>query len=173
MAKEHIAVQTEIITSDERDIDTRFGKIKISSSNKISFPHGMIGMPEVHNFALAPCPIKKYSHFTLLQSLDNEELCFLTLPVASSLYKNPDSLISSNDIESVCSAFGIKEENLAVILIATIHNDENNQLSNISVNLRAPIILDTSNKVGGQYVFLRSEYAIRHFLKEQDNYYLG
>lgn len=172
MAKEHIAVQTEIVTSEEREVNTRFGKIKISSSNKISFPHGMIGMPEANNFALAPCPIKKYSHFTLLQSLDNEELCFLTLPVASNFYKATDSLISSNDIESVCSAFSIKEENLAVILIATIHNDEENKLSTISVNLRAPIILDTSSKVGGQYVFLRSEYPIRYFLKDQDNYYL-
>src|SRR5690554_4772706 len=62
-------------------IETRFGQVRVYRNQPIIFPTGMLGMPEKNQFCLTTLPSPKMARFKLLQSLEDDTLSFLTLPV--------------------------------------------------------------------------------------------
>jgi len=78
-------------------LDTRFGKITVNRKNPITFPNGMLGVPDRFLFCLTSFPSEKLARFKLLQSLDEAELSFIMLPIE---IDNP--IIARDDIEIAC-----------------------------------------------------------------------
>jgi len=62
-------------------IQTRFGEIPLKKNYPLSFPRGLLGMPDKRSFFITNFPSKKLQKFKLLQSLDDYTLSFITLPV--------------------------------------------------------------------------------------------
>lgn len=140
--------------SEAEEIDTRFGRVTVNPRQAIFFTNGLLGMPDKNSFCLTHFPSEKMARFKLLQSLDDVSLSFITLPVD---IKNP--LIERADLEQAAKDLEMKLEHVAVLLVVTVHRESG--AARISVNTRAPILIDSARKLAAQYVFPHAKYMIR------------
>lgn len=140
-------------------IDTRFGSMEFSRSNTFTMPHGILGFADKREFGLANLPAERYGHFMLLQSLEDAALSFLVLPLEA-----VPELIAAPDLEEACAAAGTAAEHAIVMLIATARKDEESGAVTLSINLRAPIVIDAERHTARQHVLNNVAYPIRHEL---------
>lgn len=138
-------------------VQSRFGEIHIDTRKTILFPQGLLGFPDKQRFALAQFPGEKMAQFTLLQSLDDAALSFITLPLPVE-----NAIVGSDDIREACHDLQIPEENLGTLLIVSVHRRPGEV--KLSVNARAPIFIDTEQRLGVQYVFQYDRYVVQHML---------
>lgn len=154
--------QAAAMDGDGIGIETRFGPMTFDRSNTFTMPHGMLGFADRRAFGLANLPAERYGHFMLLQSLEEAALSFLVLPLAVA----PD-MIAEADVREACEALGYEPANVIVMLIATARKDDAGAVT-LSVNLRAPILIDSEHQTARQYVLNNIAYPIRHILNGDD-----
>ncbi len=138
-------------------VQSRFGDISVDTSKALVFPHGLLGLPDKLNYVLAGFPSEKMKQFMLLQSLDDKALSFITLPVAA---ENP--ILIADDIKAACRELQITETNLGLLLVVTVHRSPGTV--KLSVNARAPILIDGARRLGVQHVFQNDRYSVQHML---------
>lgn len=138
-------------------IESRFGTLTVRSHASLLFPQGLLGFTDYRNFALADLPDGKQPQFKALQCLTDANLAFLVAPLPSN-----STAIDADDIQEACNSLSISPEDLAVVLIVTVRRDDDG--AHVSVNLRAPVLIDTRNRVARQYVLPNNKYQIRHKL---------
>ncbi len=78
-------------------IPSRFGDITVDTGKAVSFPRGLLGMPDKSRFVLTGFPSPKMQQFMLLQSLEEQALSFITLPLDVR-----NTIIAENDIKAAC-----------------------------------------------------------------------
>ncbi len=135
-------------------IETRFGAVEFNFDQPILFTRGLLGMPEHQRFALADFPNPRFAQFKLLQCLDDTQLSFITLP----LDLQP-SLIREEDLKRACEDVGMAYEALAVLLMVTVHRSLDKVV--LSVNARAPLLIDADQRQAVQYVFSHDRYPVQ------------
>jgi flagellar assembly factor FliW len=135
-------------------IQSRFGDIEVETASKITFKHGLLGIPEAVSFCLTELPHIKTDQFKLLQCMDDKDLSFIVVP---SQYDN--QLLESSDLEEACKVLGYDKKSLVVLFIVTVHEGADRHLS---VNAKAPILIDAAKRSATQYVFQNTAYAIQH-----------
>ena len=130
------------------------GEVVIDSSKIIKFEHGIPGFEDENEFVLLP--IEENSIFQVLQSVNTEGIAFIiTSPYA--VTKNYNFELD----ESTLDVLDIKSENeVAVFAIVSLKET----LANSTVNVKAPIILNTTNNKAKQVILDNNEYSIRHQL---------
>jgi flagellar assembly factor FliW len=138
-------------------IESRFGTLTIHPHATILFPQGLLGFGDCRDFALADLPNGKQPQFKALQCLTDANLAFLVAPLPSD-----SSAIDRVDVEEACQSLSIAQEDLVIVLIVTVRRDDDG--SHVSVNLRAPVLIDTRRRVARQYVLPNNKYEIRHKL---------
>jgi flagellar assembly factor FliW len=138
-------------------INTRFGKIKVNRDAPIQFTKGLLGMPDKNEFCLVDFPVGKFEQFKLLQSLEDDNLSFITLPID---LDNP--IIERADIEEGCRDLGIPTDELALLLIVSVHRDVNQV--RLSANARAPLFMHANKRYAEQYVLRNNKYVVRHMI---------
>lgn len=140
-------------------IDTRFGDMEFDRDSAVYLPRGLFGYADHHDFGIANLPDPRLEQFKLMQSLTDADLSFIVAPL------NMDSdTIDAADIDQACEALSIARSDVAVLLIvATRKVGEETQ---VSVNLRAPIVVDTRSQTAWQYVLSNSRYPVRHVLSQ-------
>jgi flagellar assembly factor FliW len=148
--------------SDDRQvIETRFGPMEFSGSQSLFMTRGVLGFAEHKHFGLAYLPNKFIDQLMLLQSLESPDTSFLVLPLGIDA-----GIIEQEDLVAACNTMKIEPENAVVAVIVTIRDVGGKP--QISVNLRAPILLDSDARTGWQYVLPNSKYAVRHVLAAAD-----
>lgn len=138
-------------------IKSRFGEISVDTGKALTFPRGLLGMPERFNFILANFPSPKMQQFKLLQSLEDAALSFITLPT-----ELQNSIVARADISAACRDLQINEQSLALLFIVSVHRTP--EQVKLSVNARAPLLIDAERKTGIQYVFQNDDYKVQHML---------
>lgn len=138
-------------------IESRFGTLTIRPQATLMFPQGLLGFGDCRDFALAELPNGKQPQFKALQCLSDPSLAFLVAPLPS---ESP--AIDRSDVEEACQTLSIAAEDLAIVLIVTVRRDDDG--AHVSVNLRAPVLIDTKRRVARQYVLPNNKYEIRHQL---------
>jgi flagellar assembly factor FliW len=133
---------------------TRFGPLALDPERVILFPHGLLGFGGRHRYMLAEIP-GATAAFKLLQSIDDAELSFVVLPLDVT-----DGPIGRPDLAAASRALTIEDTALAVLAIVTLRA-ETAQLD-CTVNLRAPLLVDTARRLGYQHVLPDDAYALRH-----------
>lgn len=136
-------------------IETRFGPMEFAADDALHLPRGILGFAEHRDFGLAFLPNKFIDQLMLLQSLDDAGTSFLVLPVATN-----SGVIEDRDLSGACSAMDIDVENAVMLLIVTIR-DTGGQ-PQVTVNLRAPVIVDSASRRAWQYVLPNAKYPTRH-----------
>lgn len=134
-------------------IESRFGQVQVKLENAIFFPQGLLGLPDNLHFTITDVPRKNMGNFKLLQCLNDHSLSFVVLPLG---LENP--VIEKRDLEDCCKSVGIPINDLVVLLIASVQKTP--ESVRITVNARAPVVIDTVRKVAGQYVFPHNKYEI-------------
>ena len=152
----HMTAVTPVHTMIET-IKTRFGEVSVDTTKSVMFPLGLLGMPDRFHFVLTQFPNPKMQQFMLLQSLDDKNLSFITLPVDIH-----NAIIMANDLKIACRDMQIDEANAAALLIVSVHRSFDSV--KLSVNARAPLLIDATQKIGAQYVFQNDRYSVQHML---------
>jgi flagellar assembly factor FliW len=142
---------------DRQVIETRFGPMEFPKDQALFMPRGILGFAEHKNFGLAHLPNRFIDQLMLLQSLTSPETSFLVLPLAIDC-----GIIGQDDLVAACSTMNVDPDNAVVAVIVTIR-DAGGQ-PQVTVNLRAPILLDSESKTGWQYVLPNAKYPVRHNL---------
>ena len=157
-AKTHSMTQAKSLTaSGQLALNTRFGLIEVDPAKSVQFIRGLLGMPGRERFVLTGFPNPSLQQFTLLQSLDDEALSFITLPVE---LRNP--FIEEHDLVGAAQELDIRPNDLVTLLIVTVHRSLD--ATRISVNARAPLLVDAKQRQALQYVFLNDRYKVQQMM---------
>jgi flagellar assembly factor FliW len=123
----------------------------------VVFPNGLLGFPDKFQYCLTTFPSQKLAKFKLLQSLDDAELSFITLPLT------PDNkIIAREDVDAACRDLDIPVQDLTLLLIVTVHRMGDHV--RLSVNARAPLFIHAEKRIAAQYVFHNPKYDIQHMI---------
>lgn len=147
---------------EPRVIQTRFGPITVSQDKPILFDRGLLGIPESQHFTLVDFPAENLKQFKLLQSLDKEELSFITLPLDLD-----NAIIARSDLQKACEDVNMPADKLAVLVIVSVHRSPSNVT--LSVNARAPLLINADTRQALQYVFQHSRYKVQQLLNLSDH----
>jgi flagellar assembly factor FliW len=145
-------------TEDEKlVIESRYGTIEVDPTTTIRFASGLLGFPQWHNYALVDLDNEKYAQFKLLQSIDEKDLSFIVLPI-----NTENDLYDARDMESACKILEVNPTNLVILLLVCVRRKGDNVA--VTVNLRAPLLIDSDQFMGTQHVLSDEKYPIRYEL---------
>ena len=143
-------------------INTKFGTVEADLDSAIYFPKGIVGFCKSNYYCITNVPENKLPGAFLLQSLDQQDLCFIILNLPEKLYTGENALINYDDISDAVENFKIGKNNLEIMAIAKISKKDDN--IRISINLRAPLFIDIKNKIAYQHVFVKDDYPLAYYL---------
>ena len=137
---------------------THFGEIEILEENILDFEEGILGFEDIHKFGVINSEDPE-SPFCWIQAIEKPELAFaLVDPFA--IRKDYDFELNEESV----SALGIDEPSqVAVYSIVVVPED----VKRISMNLKAPIIVNTNNKKAAQIILNSEKYTVRHFIMDE------
>jgi len=143
-------------------IKTKFlGEVEIKEEDSIIFPDGILGFEESRKFILLDIPENDF--FKIFQDVEREYVSFIvTDPFEFKTdydMEVPDSELLKINIR--------KKEQIAMLNIVTLSD----VFEKSTMNLLAPIILNTENRIGKQYVLSNVSYSTKHplFVKAEEN----
>ena len=144
-------------TDDGFVVETRFGTIEVDPRSIVRFKSGLLGFSDARQFVLIDLDNPKYVQFRVLQCVDDTTLSFVVFP------PNLDNgLIEHADIAAAAKTIGYPVDQLIVLLLVTLRRTK--EAGSLSVNLRAPVLIDTSRFAGVQYVLPDDKYPVRFAL---------
>lgn len=141
-------------------INTRcFGEINIGEEKIIRFENGIFGFEEFKTYTILYNNDKDTEgHIFWLQSVEEPTLA---LPMINPLMvdRDYDPCVTDDSIKEVGE---LTEENVAMFVIITVPSD----LTKMTANLKAPIIINSDNQRGAQVVAQNPEYPVKFNIYE-------
>lgn len=132
-----------------------FGEMDIEDEKIICFPDGMIGFPDNKRFTLIVDEKEdRTSHIYWLQSIEEETFA---IPVMNPLLvkKNYNPEVEDELLNPIG---GLKEDNISVFVTVTVPT----QIENMSVNLKAPIIINMETMKACQLILDGEDLPVRY-----------
>lgn len=130
----------------------RFGQLAIEGDSKITIPQGIFGFPQSTEFCLVDPGDDTL--ILWLQSLENPDVVF---PVLEPKIFKPDYRVRLSAAEQrEMDLFDLSHA--AVFTILTIPSDDITQMTS---NLKAPLVINLKNQVAKQVVLQENEYSIQ------------
>ncbi|MCM1037846.1 MAG: flagellar assembly protein FliW [Roseburia sp.] len=130
-----------------------FGEITIDDDRIIAFPKGIVGFPELTEFALLHDSEKGSDSIHWLQSL--QEPAF-AMPVMDPLIVCPEYNPEVDD-ELLKPLGDLNPEELLVLVTMTVPKD----LTKMSVNLKGPMIINAAERKAAQVIIEGEEYQVK------------
>lgn len=132
----------------------RFGELEVGAGEVITFPEGVLGFHDSKRFCLVDSGDDTL--ILWLQSLDNPSIAF---PVLEPVVFKQDYVVrlSAQELKQ------LKLENVnqsIVFTILTIPKD----VSQMTANLKAPLVINLREQVGRQVVLQENEYTLKHLM---------
>lgn len=137
-------------------IKTRyFGEIDVDDAKILTFDDGLIGFENLKKFTLIyNNETEASSNVTWLQSLDEPLVAF---PVINPFYIMTDYNPIVED-EVLIPLGELKEDSTAIFLTLTVPSD----ITKMTTNLKAPIIINADTKKGCQVIAENPEYVVKY-----------
>jgi flagellar assembly factor FliW len=140
-------------------LNTRyFGQIEIDPKNIIDFPEGIPGFENVKKFVLLHHEDQD-SPFQWLQGVDNPHLAFVV--VDPRLCKQ-DYVVDIEDAE--VAILDIRDTGKVLIYSIVVVPED---LSKMTANLKAPVLINTENNKGKQVILNNEDYPIKYYILQQ------
>jgi flagellar assembly factor FliW len=152
-----MGLQSAQDSGTEIKFKTRFGEVSYSESAVVDFPNGLLGMPAQDKFFIAKMPVEKLKSFQVMQSLVDPDTSFAVMP-----HDLLDDGLDAQDIADIKAVMEIKGDEMLIMLIASIQHTTSG--ARLSVNLRAPVFINTDTKEAYQIVLANGKYQVQHFL---------
>jgi len=136
-----------------------FGEIEIADDKIIVFENGIVGFPELTQFALVHDEEKgENAGIRWMQSM--QEPAF-AMPVMDPLVVKEDYNPEVND-EILEPVGNITPDNMLVLVTVTVPSD----LTKMTVNLRGPIVINAEEKKACQIIVDGEEYPVKYPIYE-------
>ena len=127
-----------------------FGEIEITDEKVINLIHGLIGFPDMKRYTLIFDEEKKdKGNIMWLQSLDETDFA---MPVMLPQLVKPDYAPTLN-VDSLEQLGELTDDNTYVLVTVRVPKDT----KEASINLKAPIIINTDTNIGDQIIIEGSE----------------
>lgn len=141
------------------EINTQyFGKISCSEKEFIHFSDGLFGFTDLKNYV--PLAFHENSDALIcLQSVDDFSVSFILMNPFQ-FYEKYEPELSKEDQRLLNIADN--EDNISYYVISVIHDP----MENSTVNLKAPIVVDTKTREARQIILENPLYRFRHPLKD-------
>lgn len=132
-----------------------FGEIDLTEDKIITLERGLFGFEEFKKYTiLYDCEKKDGANISWFQSVDEPTLA---LPVINPLLVKEDYNPVVED--ELLSGIGeISEENLVILLTMTVPAN----IMEMSVNLKAPIIINADTRKGAQLIVENRDYEVKY-----------
>lgn len=132
-----------------------FGEIDLEEDKILTFENGIMGFEDFKRYTiLFDSDDGAEPMISWLQSLDEE---MLALPVVNPLLVKEDYNPVVED-ELLKSLGELTEENIVILLTMTIPQD----IEKMSVNLKAPIVINSDTRKGCQVIVENKDYEIKY-----------
>ncbi len=138
------------------EFSTKFGNVYFDPTKKLYFPRGILGFENCHSFILTSLPEEmQKDQFFLLLNQEDTDLAFVVFPL-----DKINGLIDQADLKEAADLYHISFVDSLFLALISIRCNENE--INATMNIRAPIIINTSSLLGWQHVLGNDGYKIRH-----------
>ena len=137
---------------------THFGEIEISEEDIIDFEEGIFGFEGIHRYGIINSEDPE-SPFKWIQAIEKPELAFALV--------NPFAIKRDYEFELKDEAtkfLGIESPSQVVVFAILVIPEDTTK---ISMNLKAPIVLNTNNKKAAQIILDSDKYTVRHFILDE------
>ncbi len=137
-----------------REVETRFGAFPVDPGSTVRFPNGLPGFESCRHFVLLSAA--RLAPFTALHGLDAPHPTFLAI--------DPRQVVEGYRMplgEADHARLGIDGES-PLLWLAIVRLDD----AGVSVNLRAPIVINPASMIGLQVLGADTAYAADHRLGE-------
>ncbi|ERK31821.1 flagellar assembly protein FliW [Clostridium intestinale] len=138
-------------------ITKQHGTFTYNEEDIIIFKKGIMGLENLKKFIIAD--IKENPVFKILQSIEDEDVGLVIISPFE--VKNNYEIELKDDLIEKLSISSQKE----VMLYNTV--TVNSDVHKITVNLKAPIVINMDKKLGEQIIIDKEEYKIKHPLIER------
>lgn len=144
-----------------KKIETRyFGEIEIADEKIIHFQHGIPGFDDYKDYTVIYDVEDEQPFFSWLQCVTEKNLAF---PIVNPFRVKEDfDPVVEDELLKELGEF--ESEDLAVFLLATVPGD----VTKTTVNMKAPILINTKNRRGIQIIVENDDYEIRHALIQEN-----
>jgi flagellar assembly factor FliW len=112
-----------------KTIMTRFGEVEYDPSNVITFPEGLIGLENLHDFIVMPN--KKDGPLFWIQSVDDPDFAFVVTDPTNFFF---DYQVTADDSERTKLGIGPDDEYFVLTIVSISPEKE------ITLNLAGPIL---------------------------------
>ncbi|MES3039411.1 MAG: flagellar assembly protein FliW [Bdellovibrionota bacterium] len=138
---------------------SRFGNVEVNAEDVLTFSEGLLGFADLKKFVLLDDPSDDI--FAWLQSCDSPQVAFPVLE-PELFSENYRATLTKGDLESIKAQ---TTSALRRFCIITIPDDP----TQMTANLKAPIIINVADRIARQCVLQDNNLAIREpiFLKLQ------
>jgi flagellar assembly factor FliW len=133
----------EALNSQTVEVQNNLGGFVFKRSEAIVFPYGMVGFANARNFGIVGLEdLVPGGGFHLLQCLDQTNLSFIVLPRGLE-----NEFVAASDALDAC--------------ILTLRRDRETATTSMSLNVRAPVLVNGAQRLGRQHVFTNPNYEVR------------
>jgi flagellar assembly factor FliW len=133
-----------------------FGEIDLPEEKIITLDRGLIGLEQFKKFTILYDSEKEETNISWFQSLDEPTVA---LPVVKpGLVKEDYNPVVEDELLSGLGE--LTEENLVVLLTLTVPAD----LKKMSVNLKAPIVINSDSCKGAQVIAENQDYEVKYMI---------
>lgn len=137
-----------------------FGEVTVSDDKIITFAQGIIGFEDLKKFTiLYDIDLKNKHSVSWLQSLDEPSLAF---PVINPYLIKEDYKPEIDD-ELIATLGPISELDLTVLVTISVPKD----ISLMSCNIKAPIVINSDTKCGGQFIAQNQDYPVKYYIYDR------
>lgn len=138
---------------------TILGEIEVNESELLIFENGLPGFENEKNFILQA--VEGNEVFQILQSTESKEVGFVTanpyLFTEDYNFELDEATVEALQIESA--------EDVIVVAIVTVKDP----FQTSTINLKAPVVINTQNRKAKQCILEKSDYPIRHSIESKTN----
>jgi flagellar assembly factor FliW len=133
-------------------LTSRFGEVTYDEHDIVTFPEGLVGLPELKRFVLVRH--RDDSQFRWLQSLDDGDVAFLV--VDPSVYVHDYAPDMPSHVQNFLSL-----DDETPVLVYTVCTIPNGQPKAMTLNLAGPIVVNAASGQAMQVVLEDERYPVR------------
>lgn len=133
-----------------------FGEVEIDDEKIITIPNGIMGFDEFKRYAIAyDSESESKNGIMWLQSLDEESLAFPVMD-PTHVMENYSPMVEDEWLEPIGKFES--DSDLYILTILTVPSD----IKKMTVNFKAPLIINTLTRKGIQLIVNNEDYQVRY-----------
>ncbi|HHY15690.1 MAG TPA: flagellar assembly protein FliW [Firmicutes bacterium] len=135
------------------ELQTKIGALQVKEEEIINFPMGLLGFGDLHRYIVVK---KEDSLFSFLQSVDEPDLTFVLIM--------PELVVGDYSVKLQAEEIELLQikspQDGSIYAIVTVPEN----VAAMTVNLQAPIVINTKDRYGAQIVIPDGPYHTKHNL---------